>query len=242
MQTTNDRIFAKKRGKFVEVARPPLSPETLEKAKGRLDEIRAAALGEDPYLYGRRLFEYAQGHDYRTLHECGIESTEAAEMLLDVIEQNVIEEEWLATNAPLIVARKRFNGTIPLGETAIPESTKAPLKPSAKLCAEHNPRRSVEARRRYQNDLRRKDGFEETIRQLIRHHLNQGHGIHTIEERMAVRKEAYEIVCMSTLEMVKVLQTKGIDNQAEIGRILGLTRKAISMSLIRERQRHKQLP
>lgn len=243
-QTTNDMIFAKKRGKFVEVARPQLSPETLEKAKGRLEEIRAAASGGDPYLFGGLLHEYARGYDHRTIGDRGIGSAEATEMLMDVIELNLIEDEWLATEteAPLMVGRKRFNGIVPPDETAIAESAKAPLKPSATLCAEHNPRRSVEARRRYQNDLRRKEGFEEVIRHLTATSRDHGHGIHTVEDRMRVRKQAYKVVCMSTLDMIKALQAEGVANQAEIGRRLGLSRKAISLALARERQRHKHSP
>ncbi len=239
--TTNDRIFIKKRGKFLEVERPVRSPQTLAIAKCRLEEIRAAEREKKLILYGELLFGYARGFDHRTLQDRGIESPEAAEMLVDVIEQNLIDDEWLTTKSPFVVGRKRFNGLGPQGETEIAELPKGPLKPSRKLCLEHNPRRSIEARRRYQNDMYRRDGFEEVIRDMTREWMNQCYGIHTDEDRTAIRKAAYKIVCMSTLEMVEALQAKGVVNQAEIGRRLGgLSRQAISLALARERQRKKQ--
>lgn len=239
-QTINDRIFVKKRGKFVEVVRPPMNSRTLEQAKDRLQEIRAAAKGEDPNLVGSLLYDYAREHGHKVLRDHGIDSTEATEMLLDVIERHLIEEEWLTTKTPFVVARKQFKGQVLHGETEITGLSKTPLKPSTLLCAEHNPRRSIEARRRYQNDLRRKDDFHETIRELTRHYISQCRPIHTVEHRTTVRREAYELVCMTTLEMVTALQAKGITNQAEIGRKLGLSRKAISLALARERQRSRQ--
>lgn len=55
-----------------------------------------------------------------------------------------------------------------------------------------------------------------------------------------LRKQAYINVTKSTLEKIEELQKKGILNQSEIARRLGLTRKAISMALSRKKQKTQE--
>jgi hypothetical protein len=240
-QMAKDKIFIKRRGGYVEVPRPTPTPETLAEARRRLEELKQAARGRRPDRYGELLYLYARGHDHRLLYGRGGGSEPASEkasdeMLLDVIERNLLEERWLSSSPWFLVGRKHYQDFGLLGETKFPESHRYPVKASTKLCYEHNPRRSLEARRRYQRDLQRKDMFHELIGELTRHYISQGFGIHTEADRAAIRTEAYKYVCMSTLEMVKLLQAKGVKNLAEIGRRLHLSMKAISMTLIRSRQ------
>ena len=54
-----------------------------------------------------------------------------------------------------------------------------------------------------------------------------------------LRNLAYLNVTKSTLEKIEELQNKGITNQSEIARQLGLTRKAVSMALSRKKQNAK---
>lgn len=245
--TTNERLYSKnRRGKIREVLRPTLTPETLAEARARLQEIISARKKTNaPFLFGQKMhaFTFLSGLeiDYRALNEFGIESETAAEMLLDIIEQSIINEKWLADAD--IVGKKRLNRIALPGETAIANgSVKPPQTPSHILCAEHNPRRSIESRRRYQNDRRKMNEFELTIRELTTYYINQGHGIISDEDRTFVRQEAYRIVHMSTLEKIRELQSRGLTNQAEIGRIIGLSRKAISMALSREKNRVNLAP
>ncbi len=244
--TTSERLYSKnRRGKIHKVQQPTLTPETLAEARERLQEIISASKTDNPFLFGQKLHEFTflsgQEIDHRSLNEFGIESTIAAEILLDIIEQSLIKEKWLVDAD--IVGKKCLNRIVPAGETAIADgSVKPPQTPSRILCAEHNPRRSIESRRRYQNDRRLMKEFASTIQELTTYYINQGHGIISDEDRTFVRQEAYRIVHMSTLEKIRELQSQGTTNQAKIGRVIGLSRKAISMALARDKDRLNLAP
>ncbi|MGE5469156.1 MAG: hypothetical protein ACM3Y9_17180 [Ignavibacteria bacterium] len=227
-----------------------MSPRIKNKAKELFEEILAAHNRkgpEDPFLLPRLLSPYVAALDYRILRDYGIGSREVEEMLLGVIEEQLRDDEFAA--AAEIVGKKppnadpvRFRNEVALaGKTPIPGDQPPPRTLSSCLCEEHNPRRSLESRRRYRNDLRRKAAFDETLCQVRWVWLNVlKRGIYTDDDRTEVRKQAYEWVSMSTLEKIKHLQENGYGNQTKIALRLGLTRKAVSLSLARERQRHKK--
>ncbi len=218
---------------FNPINRPIASEKTLAAAHGHLQEINATsnASNENPFLFGELLYLYARGHDYRVLREHGLESDDTQEMLLDKIEQNLIENEWFSQ----IMRSHPIQFGIKCFKPRIGDKKSAPVRPSSVFCPDHNPHRSIESRRRYQNDRKRITDFETEIDRLYRHYINLCIGIHSDNDRQILRREAYLNVFSSTLEKIKELQADG-KKQKEIADILKVSKQVVSNALRREKK------
>lgn len=217
---------------FNPIERPIASERTQAAARGHLQEIIAAskATNTNPFLFSELLYLYASGHDYQVLRDLGLESHEAQDMLLDKIEQNLIDDEWFSAirSHPIQFGIKSF-------KPHIGDSKSAPVVPSSTFCPDHNPHRSVESRRRYQNDRKRANDFEAEINKVFSQCINQCIGIHSDDDRQAVRRVAYLNIFSSTLDKIKKLKAEG-KKQTEIADILNISRQAISNALRREKE------
>lgn len=222
---------------FATVERPLATEETLSAARERLKEIIAASKSSEsnnPFLFAQLLHTYGVGYDRRiqfnqgrVVFDQGDESHEAQEMMLDRIEQNLIDELWVAQATQFGV---KFFKPHP------GDYRNAPKTPSRIFCPDHNPRRSIESRRRYQNDRKRITDFEAEVNRVYSQCIYQCIGIQTGDDHQSVRRVAYRNVFSSTLEKIKYLKAEG-KKDTEIAGILKMTRQAVSNALRREKTR-----
>ncbi|WP_231390569.1 hypothetical protein [Pseudomonas qingdaonensis] len=126
-----------------------------------------------------------------------------------------------------------------LKPATLPGQPEGAARPSKLYCEAHNPRRSDEARRAYQRDRRFALEYEELIAQI----WSQGAAElrrWDIETWAEVRKKAY--IKLQTLKSptssLDDLLNRGVTNQAEIARTLGVSRQAVSAAI---RRRAKKL-
>lgn len=101
------------------------------------------------------------------------------------------------------------------------------VKPSRRYCSEHNPRRSIAARRRYQLDRVRQLEFEQAIFAIG---AEQSHRFRRwrSEDHADIRRMAYERVYNKpTLELIRELERQGITRRADIARRIGISRQAV---------------
>lgn len=218
---------------FVPVERPGTSKRTLAAAHGRLKEIIAASKpseNNDPYLFAQLMYMYGVGYDRRiqfargqVLFDESQESQEAQEIMLDRIEQELIDEEWIKQSSEL--GDKCF-------KPRLGDDPNAPATPSKMFCPDHNPRRSSESRRRYQNDRKLMSDFEDEVNRVYSQCLAECIGIHTDNDHQEVRRVAYRIIFTSTLNLIIELKAEG-KTQSEIALILNITRQAVSNALRR---------
>lgn len=220
---------------FVPVERPGTSDRTLAVAHGRLSEIIAASKSFDsnePYLFSQLMHSYGVGYDRRiqfahghVLFDESQESQEAQEIMLDRIEQQFIDEEWIKQGSEL--GDKCF-------KPRLGDDPNAPATPSNMFCPDHNPRRSRESRCRYQNDRKRLADFEAEVNRVYSQYLSEGIGIQTDSDHQEVRGVAHRNIFTSTLDRINELKAKG-KTQTEIALILKITRQAVSNALRREK-------
>lgn len=220
---------------FVAVVRPVASERTLAAAHGRLEEIIAASKpseSNDPFLFAQLMYIYGVGYDRRiqfargqVLFDESQESQEAQEIMLDRIEQQLIDEEWIKQGSEF--GDKCF-------KPRLGDDPNAPATPSKMFCPDHNPRRSSESRRRYQNDRKRMSDFEAEVNRVYSQSLSECIGIHTDDDHQEVRRVAHRNIFTSTLDRIYELKAEG-KTQIEIAHILKITRQAVSNALRRDK-------
>jgi hypothetical protein len=122
-----------------------------------------------------------------------------------------------------------------LSATLLPNQKEGESKPSKFYCERHNPSRSIEARRAYQRD-RRLSGEYEDLMSMI---WSKGAGQlppGDIEAHSYVRTEAYRLLhaMKSTKDLIAAEMDKGVTNQSEIARRLGIEhRQTVSIAIKR---------
>lgn len=144
-----------------------------------------------------------------------------------------------AKRSDFIGAKPHPHRTSSSGNTAQKSSRAG--EPSRLYCARHNQRRSEEARRAYQRDVELTDEYHKLIDQIWSEYAGQLPSW-DIEAHAHVRQEAYRLLQESKprltrlpVEMVDALIHRGITNQSEIARQLGVSRQAVSAALKRRK-------
>lgn len=118
-----------------------------------------------------------------------------------------------------------------LGVVAMPGLTGKMVKPSVHYCSEHNPRRSIAARRRYQRERRFQAKFEQAVFTLSAEHAHEFRRWR-LEDHARIRRMAYERVhTKPTIELIRELERQGIIRHSDIARHLGITRQAVYASI-----------
>lgn len=114
-------------------------------------------------------------------------------------------------------------------------------EPSRLYCGRHNQRRSDDARRAYQRDVERVGEYHALINEIWSMKAGQW-PTWDIKAHAHVRKEAYRLLQESkptitriSAEMIDALTSRGITNQSEIARQLGVSRQAVSAALKRRK-------
>jgi DNA-binding CsgD family transcriptional regulator len=110
------------------------------------------------------------------------------------------------------------------------------MVPSSSFCSDHNPKRSPEARRCYQNDRKRTDEYEKEINRLFADPKISRFAMDSDEDLQAILKTAYHHVFSSNLEKIKQLKIEG-KKQNEIAELLQITPQAVSNALRREKNK-----
>jgi hypothetical protein len=132
----------------------------------------------------------------------------------------------------LVIAWAKRGNTV--SSALLPQQAPGTAKPSKFYCDQHNPRRSVEARRAYQRDRR----FAAEYAELIAAHWKIFAGrLHTwdIEAHAWIRKEAYSrlLFMKKPTQFIEHFEQKGIVKQADLARKLGISRQAVSAAIKR---------
>ena len=121
-----------------------------------------------------------------------------------------------------------------LGAALMPNQREGTAKPSKFYCEHHNPRRSVEAQRTYQRDRRLANEYAELMSTIWSQQASKLPSW-DIEAHAYVRTEAYRLLhaMKDTKSLIAGMLARGITNQAEIARQLGLERQAVSIAIKR---------
>lgn len=188
--------------------------EALKEADALVRRYELALAGRyGPEEPGRMLATYCDIRDLR-----GDWSVPA---FRDQVERRMLISTWARNGDLLTVAR-------------LPNQPEGAPKPSKLYCEHHNPQRSIEARRAYQRDRRFAAEFEELIRLIW---SQQAHKLPAwdIEAHAHVRREAFRLLhaMKSTKDLIAAELSKGITNQSEIARKLGVPRQTVSIAIKR---------
>lgn len=121
-----------------------------------------------------------------------------------------------------------------LGATLLPGQKEGEPKPSKFYCEDHNPSRSVEARRAYQRDRRLIAEYEDLMAMIWSQNASRL-AAWNIEAHAYVRTEAYRLLhaMKSTKGIIAAELSRGVTNQSEIARKLGVSRQTISIAIKR---------
>lgn len=170
---------------------------------------------------------------------------EAGQMLVAYCDMKEVQDAWHTRERTELVeafrsqVEQRARHTVwslhgdSLGAALLPNQKDGDAKPSKFYCEKHNPSRSVEARRAYQRDRRFSAEYEELMSMMW------GTGKFAtwdIQAHEHVRQEAYRLlhIMKSTKDLIKAELSKGIQNQAEIARNLGIEhRQTVSIAMKR---------
>lgn len=209
-------IFKRLRGDHAKAV--PISDEVREEAQREANHLVAryerALAGEfGPYEASMMLMSYCDPMERR--------GDSSIETFRELVEQRMLLISWA----------KRGNL---LSSLLLPRQKASSAKPSKFYCEQHNPRRSVEARRAYQRDRK----FAAEYNDLIAAHWKIFAGkmpTWDIEAHAWIRKEAY-----SRLQFMKKpslfiehFEAKGITGQSELAKNLGISRQAVSAAIKR---------
>lgn len=237
------RGFYKRNGDEV-----PLSQALCTKAEKIADALASryelALTGDGPDNPMQLIIEYCGIDGFRKLRSEELRDRDGQSEAGHIsVEQFRLHVEGRARMA-LWAKRSDFIGAKPHphqaspGVDAVQKSSRAG-EPSRLYCARHNQRRSEDARRTYQRDVELVDQYHELIDQIWNEYAGQLPSW-DIEAHAHVRQEAYRLLQKSkprhtrlSVEMVDALISRGITNQAEIARQLGVSRQAVSAALKR---------
>lgn len=228
--------YAVRREIFVAVKRLPrggakvilltdaMRDEAKKNADAMITHFKRLLSGEmkpdDPFEAARMVSDYCNLSEMN--HDFSIDSIQ------DHFERQALLSRW--ARGGLLVNLAQIPGQ-PMGSP----------KASKLYCENHNPRRSEEARRAYQRDIRFIDDFEVIVNTLWME--NAGRLSRSIAEHQeAIRYEAYNRLQEHKTPTIKIdeLLEEGITNQAEIARRLGISRQAVSAALRRRKQKNSK--
>jgi hypothetical protein len=160
--------------------------------------------------------------------------------------ENLRQHAFNAAKAALLWREAGGHGTAAKGAATLPMLARE-QRPSKLYCSAHSPRRSEEARRAYQRDRAFTAEYEEEIRriwseQLVGSVWSESLGcedLHSwdIEHHAKVRRLAYENLqeMKTPTKLIDLLQSRGIENQSEMARQLGISRQAVSAAIKRRK-------
>lgn len=129
-----------------------------------------------------------------------------------------------------------------VGALRLPNQPEGSPKPSKFYCKNHNPRRSIQARRNYQRDRQFAAEYQELLSMLRGEHAGKL-ALWDIAVHARIRREAYQLL-LATKKNIRLIDkylADGITNQAEIARRLGVSRQAVSIALKRHSEDNIQI-
>lgn len=222
------------------IERPNASAQTIHDANQYLKNLIAASeIPAAQFTLEELLYSFIPSFDYRN------KGSDSPELLVE-IEKEIINREWynqilkLDENGLMMDVPDRYKirrlSVNPIN-ICLDQNPNRTIKviPSRSFCSNHNPKRSIEARRFYQNDRKRIPDLEKEINRLY-HYTYPSFGLDSDEDLQALLKEAYNNVFTSTLDRIQKLKAEGM-KQTEIANILGITRQAVSNALRREKRK-----
>lgn len=225
LQTANDTVQIFKRLDNDNAKAVPLTTAICNQAQEEADSLveryeRALAGEFGPFEASTMLMAYCDAEEMR--------GDRSVAEFRDQVERRSLIAAW-ARHGDLVSVGRRLPGQ--------PED--AP-RPSKLYCQEHNPRRSIEARRAYQRDRSFFAEYEYLIDTLWSFHA---HELPTwdIEAHAEVRRHAYRLMQDMKQDMklpssaAADLLAAGTMSQSEAARRLGVSRQAVSAAIKRKR-------
>lgn len=118
-----------------------------------------------------------------------------------------------------------------LGVIQLQGQPEGAAKPSRLYCMNHNPRRSIQARRNYQRDRRFVTEYEDLIAAIWRNNAGSlpSWDIYT---HVQIRRAAFEFIQMTkkTIHIIDWYLAQGVANGAQIAGTLKMSRQAVSVA------------
>lgn len=232
---------------FVSIDRLNASSSTFYAAKKILKDFMAESKSPDSkFTLEELLYSYIPAYDYQLIIVNGLDCPESKNDLLEEIEKELINREWYSRIYQFDLAKENMDITDwrsirEFGVKSIfrlDDYINAPTSPSQSFCPDHNPNRSPQSRRRYQNDRKRIIAYEHEINKLYLALENRWILKDSEFELQSMLKIAYDNICSTTLSKIKRLQNGGM-SQIEIAKILNTSRQAVSIALKREKIKAK---
>ncbi|AKU20771.1 hypothetical protein [Massilia sp. NR 4-1] len=172
---------------------------------------------------------------------------EATQMIATYCDSREMQKAWYSRENHVIVDEFRdqverraqnaawaLRGDV-LSAALLPNQKEGESKPSKFYCENHNPSRSDDARRAYQRDRRFAAEYEELMTLIW---ADQKLPTWDIEAHAYVRTEAYRLLhaMKSTKNLIAAELNKGVRNQSEIARNLGIeNRQTVSIAIKRNK-------
>lgn len=218
---------------------------TKNAAKTRLEELINESKAPDArFNLEELLYSFIPEFDYQLIIKLGMESPHTIEFLLDQIEQEMINRERYSKifnfDQTDEVDTADITRKFSVNQLKICLNPKKNLftevAPNTSFCYDHNPNRSEESRRAYQNHRKRITDFENEINRLFNHPTESRFANDSDNDLQALLRKAFDNVFSSTLDRIKALKKAG-KKQAEIAKILQVSRQVVSIALKREKSK-----
>lgn len=239
------RGFYKRNGDAVPMSQT-ISARAEEIADAAANRFALALTGDGPDNPMQLIIEYCGIDGFRNLKSDELRDRDGQYETGNIsVEQFRLQVEGQARMA-LWAKRSDYIGAKPhpqqgSARTDLAQKSSRAGEPSRLYCARHNQRRSDDARRAYQRDVERVDEYHALIDEIWS--IKAGHWPSwDIKAHAHVRQEAYRLLQESkpritriSAEMIDALTSRGITNQSEIARQLGVSRQAVSAALKRRK-------
>lgn len=220
--------------------------------KGARGSAKAVPLSDAMRIEAQRVADALVDRFEKALD--GGNDPEATSMMITYCDPRDMRDAWYSKESAAIVSEFRdqvekralkaawaLQGDM-LGATLLPNQKEGDPKPSKFYCEGHNPTRSIQARRAYQRDRRLFAEYEDLMSMIWSQYRQSGEAgqqlplpTWDIEAHAYVRTEAYRLLhaMKSTKDLIAAELSKGVTNQSEIARKLGLPRQTVSISIKR---------
>lgn len=224
--------------KYEKIARPTEDAWTPSNAENRLKEfIEESGVPAAQFTLEERLYNFVPSFDYQLIKNYGLESQNVKKLLLDQIEQEMIRRDWHVQISKFDHIEFSVNQLeIYFNSEQTRFTNRIKVRPSATFCSDHNPNRSDESRRAYQNHRKRITDFENEINRLYTHPTESQFANDSDNDLQALLQKAYNNVFSSTLDRIKKLKEEG-KKQAEIAKTLQVSSQVVSIALKREKNK-----
>lgn len=229
------RLYGKKKlGLRPAVPRPTPDAASRAEAKAIFEQITdIEKCARDPYHFSKSSVRYFSVQDIAEIWSGSwdLSNPEFVQVIVELIESYLLDQRWICSAK--IVGREAQVPAIPANRTELPHAEKHSIKPSRDYCEEHNPRRSLEARRAYQRDRRYEARFADRFLELVAEWRRDSSSRLTNAVRTEILRCAYLDVMGTTVEKIAYWRSCGVVSQSEIARRIGISRQAVSAALAR---------